>query len=554
MVLSLYAGKLVELQAVDSRAMAETAVDTRTRVVQLPASRGDITDTHGVVLATSVEARNITTDQTLVGDVRTTAAALSPVLGVPEPTLRKKLTGERRFVYLAKGVTPQVWAQVKALGLSGIYSERTSRRVYPAGELAANVVGFVGAEGTGLGGLEYGLQRELAGTSGTLTYEVAGGGRAIPTGQQEGTEPVPGLDVSLTIDRDIQFVAQRAIASRVAAADADGGTVVVMEPSTGRILAMASAPTFNPNKPGESPAAARNNPALGAAFEPGSTSKVMTLAAVIEEKAAGATTHITVPPTLTRAGKEFHDHDEHPTLKLTLTGVLAKSSNIGTILASERIGPQKLYDYLRKFGMGSATGLSFPGETRGALPPPAQWSGTSFPTIAFGQGLSVNAVQAASIFATIANDGTRVTPSLVSSYTQPDGTVIPAQAGESTQVVSPETARTMRAMLESVVSDQGTAPQAAIPGYRVAGKTGTAQVVDPACGCYAEGQYVASFIGMAPADAPRLVVAVNLTNPRKGHYGGVLAGPVFKRVMTFALQQLQVPPTGTTARRLPTTW
>ncbi len=552
MVLSLFAGRLVELQAVDRNDLAAEASGLHTRTVALPASRGDITDANGVVLATSVEARNITADQTLVKKPAATASKLAGVLGIGAAELQRRLTGTKRFVYLAKGVTPAVWAKVQALGLAGVLSERTSRRIYPDATLAANVVGFVGADGTGLGGLEYGLQKELAGTSGRVTYEVAGGGRVIPTGQRQGDDPVAGLGVRLTLDRDIQFVAQQALAAAVRTARADSGNVVVIEPSTGRIVALASAPTFDPNHPGASPVKARNNPALNDSFEPGSTSKVMTLSAVLEEKAATPDTKISVPPTLTRSGKVFHDHDDHPTLHLTLTGVLAKSSNIGTILASERIGPQKLYDYLRAFGIGSSTGLRFPGETRGALPPPAQWSGTSFPTIAYGQGLSVNAVQAASIYATIANDGVRVPPSLVSGYTTPDGTFRPASSPTGVPVVSAATARAMRAMLESVVSDQGTAPMARIPGYRVAGKTGTAQLVDPRCGCY-KG-YVASFIGMAPADAPRLVVAVNLTNPRNGHFGGVLAGPVFKQVMSYALGRLRIPPTGTVAPILRTVW
>jgi cell division protein FtsI (penicillin-binding protein 3) len=325
-----------------------------------------------------------------------------------------------------------------------------------------------------------------------------------------------------------------------------------MDPKTGRIYALATVPTFDPNKPAEAASANIGNRALSDVFEPGSTSKVMTLAAVVEEGKANATSKFTIPPVLKRPAKTWHDHSPHGTLRLTLNGVLAQSSNIGTILAAERIGGEKLYEYLKKFGIGEPTGLQFPGESKGYVPAPEDWSATSFGTLAFGQGLSVNAVQAASVFATLANGGVRVTPSLIEGYTRPDGTFVPAPEPEQTRVVSTSTANTVMRMLESVVSDEGTAPLAAIPGYRVAGKTGTANRIDDSCGCYRG--YTASFIGIAPADDPRLVVAVFLQNPRNGHYGGVLGGPVFKRVTTYGLEHLRIPPSGTPRTKLPTTW
>lgn len=551
-VVSLLAARLIDLQAISADAVAGKAEAQRTRTSVETAARGRILDSRGAVLATSVIARDITVDQTLVHDPAAAAAALSSVLGIDEADLVDRLTGKRRYAYVARGVTPAVWATVSSLNLPGILSEATTKRVYPAGELAANVVGFVGRDGKGLGGLEYGLNDVLTGIDGERTYEVAGGGRRIPTGEGEGTNAVPGSDVTLTIDRDVQWVAQSALATRVREAQADGGTVVVMEPRTGRILALASAPTFDPNNAGASSAEVRNNRALSEAFEPGSTSKVITMAALLERGLATPDMHLSVPPSVTRAGKTFHDHDDHGTEHLTLTGVLAKSSNIGTILAAERLTSNELYDALRRFGIGERTGIGFPGEAKGFLPLPSSWYGTTFPTIAFGQGISVNAVQAASVFATVANDGVRVTPSLVSATTAPDGTVHPAAPAQSTRVVSARTAATLRAMLETVVSDQGTAKAARIPGYRVAGKTATAQRYDPACSCYRG--YVASFIGMAPADHPELVVAVSLVNPRNGHYGGAEAGPVFKSVMSFALQALRIPPTGVRAPAMRLTW
>ena len=325
-----------------------------------------------------------------------------------------------------------------------------------------------------------------------------------------------------------------------------------MDPTTGQILALATAPTFDPNKPASGSDADRGNRALTDVFEPGSTSKLMTLAAVINEGKANPYSAFTVPGELTRGGKAFHDHNAHGTLHLTLAGIMAESSNIGTILASERIGGRKFSTYLKKFGIGQSTGLKFPGESSGYVPAHGDWSATSFPTIAFGPGLSVNAVQSASVFATIANDGVRIQPTLVKQVLHADGTVDPPVVPKTTRVVSAATATQVRSMLEMVVGPGGTAPMAAIPGYRVGGKTGTAQMFKESCHCYSG--VVASFIGMAPADAPKLVVAVSIVNPRVGRFGGELGGPVFKRVMTYALQARQIPPTQTAAPQLPLTF
>lgn len=551
-VLAVFALRLVQLQAVQGEALASAALDQRLRTVELPAGRGAILDANGDALAVTVEARNVTADQTLVTDPAMVAASLGPILGADSDVLAARLTGERRFVYLAKGLTPETWDRISALRLPGIFSEPASRRIYPAGDLAANVVGFVGSEGAGLGGIEYAYQDVLAGTPGQQTMERGPGGRVIPTGANTVTDALNGATIMLTIDRDIQYVAQQALADKVAESRADSGTLIVMDARTGRILAMATAPTFDANRPASYRASNRGNRALTDVFEPGSTSKLMTLAAVVNEGQANPYSPIVVPSELIRGDEKFHDATPHGTLRLTLAGVMAKSSNMGTILAAERIGGRKLYKYLKKFGIGEPTGLGFPGESAGYVPPYSEWSPTSFPTIAFGQGLSVNAVQSASVFATIANDGVRIQPSLVDSVILPDGTVQVLTEPTATRVVSANTARQVRSMLEAVVGEGGTAPMAAIPGYRVGGKTGTAQAYSEACGCY-DG-VVASFIGMAPADAPELVVAVSIVNPRQGRYGGELGGPVFKRVMTYALQARQVPPTGNVGPTLPLTF
>ncbi len=531
-VFTIFAGRLLEIQAFRGDALAAAALDQRTTTVKVLADRGDIVDSRGVPLATTVESRHITVDQTLVSDPLATAQAIAPVIGVPSASLVERLYGERRFAYVAKDITPEQWRAIDELGLPGIYSERTMKRIYPSGDVAANVVGFVGSEGAGLAGIEYAYDEQLSGTDGWRKFERASG-MAIPGSATVVQEPVPGQPLQLTIDRDIQYVAQRAIAREVVATGAESGSIVVMDPRSGDILALAVAPTFDPNSPGTAEEADRGNRALTDVFEPGSTSKVITVAAVVEEGGADASTIFEIPPTLDRGGKTFHDATRHGGYTWDLATILAQSSNIGTILAAETIPESTFMDYMKRFGIGQASGIGLPGESPGYLPPMDTWSRTTFPTLTFGQGFSVNAVQMADVFATIANDGVRVPARIIVDA------AAPAAKGE--RVVSERTARTVREMLERVVAASGTAPLAGIPGYRVGGKTGTAQVIDPECRCY-NGDTVGSFIGMAPIDAPELVVAVTIVKPKVTQMGGELTGPVFREVMTYALQARRVAP------------
>ena len=541
-VITIFAGRLLEIQALRGDALAAAAVDQRTTTVAVPAQRADIVDINGVALASTVESRHITTDQTLVVDPMATAQDIVNVIGGDVNEIAARLTGDRRFAYVAKDITPEQWRVIDDLGLSGIYSERASRRIYPAGDVAANVVGFVGGEGAGLAGVEYSREQQLAGTDGYRTYERASGGAAIPGAAAVIEDPIPGSAVRLTIDRDIQYVAQRILANEVATSGAESGSIVVMDPRTGDVLALASVPTFDPNDLANAEEANLGNRALSDVFEPGSTSKLITMAAVIEEGGAAPTTMFEIPGTLDRGGKTFHDASEHGTYNWDLTTVLSQSSNIGTILAAETIPEATLYDYMQRFGVGEPTGLGLPGESDGYLPPMDTWSATTFPTLTFGQGFSVNAVQIADVFASIANDGVRMQPRIFA-----DAPIV-----ERDRVVSERTARQVREMLEYVVSDKGTAPMAAVPGYRVGGKTGTAQVINPECGCY-DGTTIGSFIGMAPIDDPELVVAVAIVKPTVEQLGGELAGPVFREVMTYALQARRVAPSTSGASTASTT-
>lgn len=554
LVMSLYATRLVEIQIVRGPELATASLNSRIQTLLLPALRGGFTDRDGVPIAITILARNVTVDPKLITDPVGTAAALSPILGIDQDKIIESLTVDSRFSYVARRITPETWKRVAELGIPGVFSEPTTNRAYPNGTLAASIVGYVGAEGTGLGGLEFGLNKQLSGEDGKLTVERVNG-REIPASERQSIDPVNGLSVQLTIDADLQATLERSLQDQIVATGAEGGVAVIVEPGTGNILALATYPTFDPNVPFDFSDYDKRNSAVTDVFEPGSTSKVMTMAAVIEEGGARPETPFTVPNRLSRGGTSFKDYNEHGVLQLTLNGVLAKSSNIGTILASETIGEKTFYKYLQKFGIGESTGMNFPGESAGSLPDienENQWSDTTFPTLAFGQGLSVNVVQAASVFATIANDGIRMKPRLISGYSNSQGVFEPNSLNEGQRVVSAETAKTVREMLESVVSEDGTARSLQIPGYRVGGKTGTANRYDQATGGYSG--YTSSFIGMAPAENPAFVMAISVHNPKTSTYGSVVAGPVFKKVMTYALANNKVPPSTSNPPKLPVEW
>jgi cell division protein FtsI (penicillin-binding protein 3) len=560
-VLSLFLGRLVQVQGLEAPALAADALSNRTVEARLPAARGDITDAEGVVLATTALRFDVTVDQTVVpaytgrdggpGGVRGAAEALAGALGVDVDDVEASLTGERRFAYVAKQVTPQVWRAVDALRVPGVYGARTSDRVYPAGPVAGNLIGFVGADGAPLAGLEMTRDPLLRGTDGSRAYERGADGRRIPTGGTTLVEPVPGGDVHLTIDRDLQWYAQQVVADRVAASGAEWGSAVVLDVRTGDLLALAEAPVVDPNDPADAPAEDRGTRALSDVIEPGSTAKVITAAAALEEGIVTPATRFEIPYRYTTAnGQTFRDSHEHEMEKLTFAGVLGKSSNTGTVMVGEQLTRQQRHDWLTRFGMGQPTGLGFPGETRGVLHPVEAWDGRTEYAVLFGQGFSLNLVQAAQVFATIANDGVRRTPRLVAGTTDADGEYTPAPGSEATRVVSEQTARQVREMLEGAVGEEGTGQNAAVPGFRVAGKTGTAQA--PRNGRY-EG-YTASFIGMAPAEDPRIVVAVTLQRPVNGFYGGTVAAPVFADVMAYALQARGVAPSQEPADLPPLTW
>ena len=563
----LFGVRLIDVQALQANGYAKRAVNEMVNRSTWLAPRGTITDVNGIVLARSIAAKNIIVDQTMISDPATTASVTSVALGIPVVDLQKLLTGTRRYQVIENGVAPIVWDNLQSAlttynnkvegtkaGLSkrivGFFSENAYTRSYPTGTLAASLVGLTNAANQGAAGVESSMNTALTGTNGEYDY-VNGDGAIIPGSQQFITAAKPGTDLRLTIERDIQWVAQDAITAAVKSAKALSGTVIVMDPKTGAILAQASAPSFDPSNRAKITLAQMRNPAVQDVYEPGSTGKVITVAAALEEGTTTPTNVYTIPNTFKSGGRVFHDDKNHKTEHLTTAGILAVSSNIGAIQIGSAIPSNTFFSYLQKFGIGQSTGSNLPGESAGILHPVSDWSASSAPTIAFGQGYSVTAMQATDVFATIANNGVRVTPNVIAGTTSADGTYMPSKPSTQIQVVSADTAQKIRQMLEGVVSNEGTAPAAEIPGYKVAGKTGTAMRVDARCGCYRG--YTASFIGMAPAEAPKYVVSVVIQNPQGMHFGGEIAAPVFKKVMSFVLQTKQVQPIPSTLPAYPLT-
>lgn len=563
--LAVLTGRLVYLQVVAGPEIAAAAYADRLATAVIPADRGAILDTDGVVLAESVERWNVIANQAQIAEAPTMtpeglmaqAEVLADLLDLPAAEVGAKLSGDpdaepRQWVLLAKGVVPDVRNQVLEHRLVGISTERTTERVYPSGATAGNVLGFVGGDGEGQAGLERVLDEVLSGTPGEVVYERGRRGQRIPGGEQSRTAAVNGDDVVLTIQRDLQYTAQTAIDERVADSGALWGVVEIQDARTGEILALADSGSVDPNQPGKTPAERRGSRAVEVVYEPGSTAKVITMAAAVEEGIAAPTDRFVVPDTLVMdniGAKPFRDSHPHEDLKLTLAGIFAQSSNTGTVMVGKELPRQVRHDYLRKFGFGERTGVGLPAESAGLLADADAWDGRSEYAVLFGQAVSVTTLQATQVFQTIANGGVRVEPRLVKGSVDTEGAFHPAAEAGRTRVVSEETAAAVMRMLEGAVHE-GTGRRAAVPGYRVAGKTGTAQAFE----LDGSVSHVASFIGVAPAEDPRIVVNVVLYDPKTSIYGGDVAAPVFSEVTEHALRHLGVPPSSTEPDLYPTTW
>jgi cell division protein FtsI (penicillin-binding protein 3) len=521
--------------------MKDRAADQRLRTFVLPADRGEILDASGRPLALSIPATDVYADPRYVDDPWGTATQLAPVLDQHVGTLVEALTTDTTFVYLARQVDPDVADTIADLSLPGIGFLDVSERYYPAGPVGGQVVGFVGVDGEGLAGLELHYQDLLAGTQGERTVEIGRDGQPIAGGVFDERPPVAGWSIVTTIDRELQYQTQALLADAVEQQRAEGGTVMVLDPANGNVLAMASYPWFDPNAFGEAEPGAIRNRAITDAFEPGSTNKVITAAAAVEEGALPLERVLSVPWTMRVGDFTIHDAHPHPLQRMTLGDVIARSSNIGAVQVANEVGSDDMAAYLARFGLGNETGIGFPGESSGITVPFYNWDEVILATTAYGQGITATPLQMASVFSTIANDGRWVRPRLIGARIDPNGVRHDAEPSPVRRVVSRRTSLVVSRMLAFAV-DNGTGTNAAIPGYQVAGKTGTARIPRPDGPGYLEGQYMASFIGFLPARDPEVVIAAIVDRPAQ-RYGSVAAAPLFQRVARAAIAQLGIEPT-----------
>jgi cell division protein FtsI (penicillin-binding protein 3) len=540
--------KLVFVQGVQAQTLEDQALDQRLRTVTLEAERGTIYDRDGRELALTIEATTVYANPYEIEDAALAASALSGLLGRPVGELQAELEQDTSFVYLARKLMREEADAIRALELPGVHTLDEPKRVYPSGDLAAQVLGFVGTDNGGLEGIEQWYEDVLSGEPGRLVFERSGRGRVIPQGQYEVSEAVRGRDITLTIDGELQFHAQEEALRTLEETGATGVHIVVLDVTTFDVLAMASAPSFNPNEIGGDPALFRNR-VITDTFEPGSTQKLITIAAAIEEGVVTPDRIFEVPDRVQVFDREYFDFTEHDTQDMTVADIVARSSNVGTILVWQELGNELLYRYLQGFGLGTYTGIDFPGEAPGLVRPADEWCESCGASTSIGYRVAVTPLQMTSVFATVANKGVWMQPQVVESITGEDGTATGFEQ-RSHRVLSEETAVLMRNMLTGVVQG-GTGRLAQVAGYAVGGKTGTTEKFEPdlLCpgaelpGCYGD-DVVASFIGIGPIDDPRLAVGVFVDSPsvEKKRTGGVAAAPTFSRVMRFSLHQLGVPP------------
>jgi cell division protein FtsI (penicillin-binding protein 3) len=554
-VLSLFAGRLVQLQGLDWSTYRSLAEAQRLHTILIPAVRGTITSSDGKVLAMTVQTDLVFADPALIQAAKRpgVAAALAGPLGMQPARILALLNdpgASPEYVVLKTGVPATTGSRITSLDLPGINETPGYTRVYPNGDLAANLLGFTNTNQStgdlyGGAGLESEFNSLLAGKDGKEEVETGSQGQPIPLTQDKVDPQVPAGSLRLTIQSDLQWEAQKACRERVRLTHAANCSVVIMQPKTGKILAMAQWPEFNPNDRPKTLQSTTDIP-VSDIFEPGSTAKVVTVAAALERGGQTPMSPYTVPYQIREDGYPFHDAEFHPTVRYTIAGILANSSNVGMVQVVQHVSPSIQYSYFRKFGLGSVTGLNLPGESAGLLAPPSQWSGDTRFTLSFGQGVGVTAVQMASLYATIANKGVRVQPSIIAGKTDSSGKYVASPRPRRTRVLKAKTAHQLMNILQQVpeVDVLGGEPWGVIAGYSIAAKTGTAQLADPQRGgCLCE--YGSSYIGIGPASDPQLVVAVHVEDPKTSDYfGDEVAGPVFNQVMKFALQTMKIPPDG----------
>ena len=527
--------RLAFVQGFSARRYAVFGESQRIHAVALPAERGAILDRNLGELALSTRRQTVWADPRAVKDPAATARVLAPLLETSEAVLRDRLSADASFVYLARKVEDRVAAAVKSMKVEGVGFLEEPKRIVPSEGLAAPVIGQVGLDDEGLSGLEKQYQKQLTGRAGELLVERDPGGNDIAAGLRQVTPSARGDNLVLTLDRAMQYETERALADAIVSSKAKGGMAVVMEPRTGEILAMAN---LQAGKNGAPPVPTADNMAVTRVFEPGSTNKVVTVAAALEERVVDPAARMNVNDTLKVADVTFADAEPHAPMWWTTADIVAHSSNVGTIQIAQRLGKARIDSYLRDFGLTERTDLRFPGESGGLIPDVEDWSGTSMGTIPIGQGVAVTALQMLGPYNTIANGGTYVAPSLVKATVDTDGKTHPVKPPATKRVVSEATAAEVTRMLTGVVSE-GTGTAARIEGYTVAGKTGTARKPSETRSGYSDN-YMASFVGFVPAEAPRLSAIVVLDEPTP-YFGGIVSAPVFSALGRFGIRHFRVP-------------
>lgn len=501
------------------------------------APRGAILDRNGEELAVSTDAADISATPYIVERIPQTARKLAPLVGADVGEIATKLSDrESGFVYLARGVNGRAAQKIRKLGIAGIDVMPTTQRFYPSKTVAAQMLGFVGTEGKGLSGLEYSWEKKLHGIDGRRRVVKDGSGDPISTVTTQQVRP--GNDLQLTIDNQMQLQAESVLSRVGAKFQPKGATAIVMNPNNGEVLALANWPKLDANDPTTAAPAAQQNRALGFTYEPGSTFKAFTVAGALEEKAVTPGTMFSLPPTIQVADRVIKESHDRGAVSLTTAQILAQSSNVGSVMIGQRLGAARFDKWVHRFGFGTPTNIDLTGEERGLVLRHEDYSGSSMGNMPIGQGIAVTPIQMAAAYSAIANGGILRPPHIVKRVGE-----APARGLPGKRVILRKTAANLRTMLAGVLGPGGTASEAAIPGYALAGKTGTAQKIDPQSGEYSKSNYVGSFIGFAPAKRPKLLVAVMVDEPRGAYYGGIVAAPAFQEILNFALPYMKIPPT-----------
>jgi cell division protein FtsI (penicillin-binding protein 3) len=536
LLLVLAAGRTLYLGVLRSGTLRKAASDQQLTYEPVNAQRGTITDRNGVDLAVSEPARDISADPYLLTDPLGAAQRLAPLLGRTQSSVLAKLSKRSGFVYLARALPARQAEAVMALKIPGISGAPVMRRVYPRGTLAAQALGVVGTEGKGLAGLEYSRDTLLRGHSGRR--RVVSDAIGQPVSITETSQVTPGSSLSLTLDANIEQRTEEVLGAVGRVFNPKDATAIVMDPSTGAVLAVANWPQVNANDPGASPASAMEDRAVGFAYEPGSTFKAVTISGALQEGLITPSSTFNIPDQIHVADRTIHDDTEHAEETLTASEILARSSNVGAIKIGMLDGATRFNSWVHRFGFGARSGIELAGEETGLALPLARYSGSSMGNLPIGQGELVTPMQMASAYAAIANGGILRPPHVIGAV---DGRPQPQPPGR--RVISSTTAAEVRQMMEGVLAPGGTASEVSIPGYQLAGKTGTASKIDPATGEYSKSAYIASFIGFAPAAHPKLLCAVVVDEPQTGSiYGGTVAAPAFGQIMSFALPYMGISP------------